>query len=258
MKVYTTEITSDRIVSDNPVHQRLLMPYYYVRDMIHGDLIEPGCGEGRGIPVVHPFVDTYLGIDKNDEVINSLKHKFPGCRFEQMHFPPMKGMADQSFDSCISFQVIEHIKDDLLFIKEIYRVLKPGGTAVITTPNRKMSLTRNPWHVREYLAGELRSLVSQVFPGVKLMGITGNDKVMEYYEENRRSVQKITRFDFLNLQYRLPAALLRIPYDLMNRLNRNRLKNSNTGLVNGITYEDYLITDDPGEALDLMCIMYKK
>jgi SAM-dependent methyltransferase len=257
MKVYTTEITSDNLVSDNPIHQRLLMPYYYVRDLVKGDLIEPGCGEGRGIEVLRPALTSYLGIDKIGPVIAGLQSKYTDCRFREMHFPPFDGIGDNSFDCCVSFQVIEHIKDDSLFVSEIYRVLRPGGMAVITTPNRKMSLTRNPWHIREYLPDELSGLASKVFPNVEMRGITGNDKVMGYYEENKRSVRKITRFDFLNLQYRLPSAMLRIPYDLMNRINRNLLKKGNKGLVSDITYKDYIITDDTLNALDLICIVHK-
>ena len=48
----------------------------------------------------------------------------------------------------VTFQVIEHIKNDHLFIQEIKRVLKQDGLFIMTTPNRKMSLTRNPWHVQ--------------------------------------------------------------------------------------------------------------
>ena len=258
MKVFTTEITSDIIASDNPIHQRLLMPYHFVKEYIHGDLIEPGCGEGRGIPVISSKINTYLGLDKNDTVIDNLKKKFPECRFLSMQFPPIANIENNSFDSCISFQVIEHIRDDQSFIKDIYRVLRPGGVAIITTPNRKMSLTRNPWHIREYLHDDLYKLVSRIFPEIEMLGITGNKRVMQYYEENKRSVRKITRYDILNLQYRLPASLLRIPYELMNRLNRNRLKDKNSGLVDNIIHSDYIITQNLEESLDLMCIMHKK
>ncbi len=258
MKVYTTEITSDNLVSDNPIHQRLLMPYFHVKDLVHGDLIETGCGEGRGIAVIRPQVNSYLGVDKIGSVIDDLSSKYKDCQFRPMNFPPLKGLADNSFDCCISFQVIEHIKDDVLYLQEIHRVLRPGGMAIVTTPNRSMSLTRNPWHVREYLADELLKKVSGIFSKSEMQGITGNEKVMNYYEENKRSVRRITRFDILNLQYRLPAAFLRIPYDLMNRLNRNKLNKGNSGLVSEISYKDYLVSDNLENCLDLMCLLYKQ
>jgi hypothetical protein len=136
-------------------------------------------------------------------------------------------------------------------------VLKPGGIGMLTTPNRKMSLSRNPWHVREYLAPELEKLARKYFADVTMKGITGNEKVMKYYEENKRSVERITRFDVLNLQYRLPSSVLRIPYELLNRWNRNKLRSGNSSLVMDISHEDYVVTPEANNALDLLLIVRK-
>jgi SAM-dependent methyltransferase len=167
-------------------------------------------------------------------------------------------LPDNSFDTVVSFQVIEHIQNDRLFLQEIQRVLKPGGVALLTTPNRSLSLTRNPWHVREYLASELKAIASPVFSEVELKGITGNEKVMAYYEQNRKSVQRLTRWDVFNLQYKLPAWVLRIPYEWLNRLNRNNLQQADNRLVTSITHEDYLVTDRPEDALDLFLVVRKQ
>ncbi len=255
MAVYTTEIASDRITSDNPIHQRLLEAYYLSGSFLKGDLLEVGCGEGRGISVVLPHCDSYTGIDKIEEVISALRGKFPEQTFIAGNIPPMDMFEDASFDCIVSFQVIEHIRDDRTYLQELHRVLKPGGVALLTTPNRKMSLSRNPWHIREYTAEELTSLAGEYFPSVEMKGITGNDKVMKYYELNKASVKKFTRFDIFNLQYRLPAPLLRIPYEFFNRLNRNKLKETDDALTLSITHDDYILTEDADTALDLFCIL---
>ena len=257
MATYTTEIASDRLISDNPIHQRLLKAYYLAMPFIKGDLLELGCGEGRGVELLSPLADSYLALDKIDEVIEKLKSAHPDVDFRQAVFPPFTGLADNSFDSIVSFQVIEHVKQDGDFLKEIHRVLKPGGVAVLTTPNIVKTLTRNPWHIREYTAPELTALAGKYFDQVEMKGVTGNEKVWAYYEENKRSVQKITRFDIFNLQYRLPAALLRVPYDLLNRMNRNKLNEANNSLVATINHEDYLLTEKAEEALDLFLIVRK-
>ena len=254
MGVFTTEITSDLLPSDNPLHQRLLKPYIIASKMISGHLLELGCGEGRGVEELSGGVQSYTGIDKIGVVIDSLRSRFPGHSFHRMNFPPLKGIADSRFDAVIAFQVIEHIEDDRLFLQEIYRVLRPGGKALLSTPNRNFSLTRNPWHVREYLPGEFEALSRSVFDEVEIMGIAGNPKVMEYHQLNRKSVERITRWDFMQLQYRLPAWILRWPYELLNRMNRMRLRKSDQSLVAGITADDYYLSPDPEESLDLMGI----
>jgi SAM-dependent methyltransferase len=174
-----------------------------------------------------------------------------------MNLPPLHSLADNTYDVVLSFQVIEHIQDDAYYLQEIHRVLKPGGIALLTTPNRSMSLSRNPWHIREYLAGELKKLAEKYFASVEMKGITGNDKVMAYYEENKKSVKKLTRFDVFNLQYRLPSIFLRLPYEIMNRLNRNKLQAADNSLVQSIHHSDYVVTDNATTALDLFMICKK-
>jgi len=256
-KVYTTEITSEQIASDNPIHQRLYKAYVVAREYVSGDMLEVGCGEGRGIETLLPLVKSFTAVDKIKPAIDELQLKFPAGKFISMNIPPLSGLADNAYDRIVSFQVIEHIENDFLFLKEIHRVLKPGGIALLTTPNRKMSLSRNPWHVREYLPHELKTLAEKIFPHAEMKGITGNKKVMEYYEQNKKSVQRITRFDILNLQYRMPASLLRIPYEILNRWNRNKLQSSDNNLVTNIHHEDYLVVNDATDALDLLLIVRK-
>jgi len=257
MSVYTTEIASDKIASDNPIHQRLLKAYYLAEEYIKGDLLEIGCGEGRGIELLRGRCNSFTAIDKIKPVLDELATKFPEVTFIHDNIPPFNKVADNTYDVIISFQVIEHIKNDRLYLEEIKRVLKPGGKALLTTPNIKKTLSRNPWHIREYTADELTKLASDIFDRVEMKGVGGNEKVMEYYEKNKKSVEKITRFDIFNLQYHLPAPLLRIPYDLLNRLNRNKLKSGNDDLVNDIQHTDYTLVEDGNEALDLFLIVTK-
>ncbi len=246
----TTEIASSELVSDNPVHQRLLFPYIEVAKTISGNLLEIGCGTGRGVAVLAPSVTHYTGVDKNEPLMTKLSAEYPNFKFIDMFLPPLKGLADNTFDYIVTFQVIEHIEFDDEFIKEAHRVLKPGGKLILTTVNKKYSLSRNPWHVREYLATELRDLMLKYFPNVKTQGIHGNPKVMSYYDENKRSVQKITRFDIFNLQYKLPRWMLQIPYDIANRMSRNLIQRSDNQLVSDITWQDYFLNDDAEECFD--------
>lgn len=257
MSVYTTEITSDSIPSDNPLHQRLLKAYEVAAPMIKGNVLELGVGEGRGVGLLLPKAESFLGLDKIEEVLPALREKYPSAQFESSVFPPIK-LHDDSFDTIVSFQVIEHVKKDDLFLSEIARILKPGGKALLSTPNIKMTLSRNPWHIREYTADELANKAGQYFQKVEMKGIAGNERVMEYHDRNRKSVHKIMKYDVLNLQYRLPAPLLRLPYDLLNRMNRNKLQGSADELVSSIGLEDYFLNEKSEQNLDLFCILTKK
>lgn len=257
MSYKTTEITSDEELSDNVLHQRLFYPYLETTKQIGGQILEIGCGFGRGVETLLPHCESYTGIDKIQSLIDQLSQKYPQHSFLARNIPPLSGLADNQFDAVVTFQVIEHIEDDALFLKEIHRVLKPGGKAFITTPNIKWTLTRNPWHVREYTAIELRQLLNRYFSKVDMKAISGDAKVMEYYERNKESVKKITRFDVLNLQYRLPRTMLQVPYEIANRLNRKLLLKGNKGLVADVTTANYHLEENPEKGFDFFCVVEK-
>ena len=256
-KVFTTEITSESIPSDNPIHQRLLKAYILAQDFVLGNVLEVGCGEGRGIDLIINTCKSYTAIDKIEPVIEQLQKKYPSGKFLSGNIPPLTQFADNSFDRIFSFQVIEHIENDHLFLSEINRILKPGGIALITTPNKPLSLSRNPWHIREYTAVELSDLAKKYFSHVEMKGISGNEKVQQYYDRNKKSVNRIMRLDIFDLQHKLPASVLKVPYELLNRFNRNKLKDTSDELVMSIRHEDYILTDQAAEALDLFLIARK-
>lgn len=251
--MHTAERVSARDRSDNYVFQRSILAYHEAAARIEGRVLEIGTGMGYGIEVVAPHSSQFTTVDKSRAYDATLP---ANAEFRQMEVPPLH-FEDESFDCVISFQVIEHIKRDREFVREVHRVLRKGGRFIVSTPNAPMSLTRNPWHVREYRAEELKSLLGECFTEVECLGVEGNEKVMAYYEKNRQGVERITRFDFLDLQHRLPRWMLQIPYDVLNRLNRRRLLDENTSLTESITMQDYRIAPVSERCFDLFYIAHK-
>ncbi len=252
--LHTAERVSNRDASDNYVFQRSILAYREAATLVSGDVLEIGTGMGYGIEVVAPAAARFVTVDKS---VPALPAPLPAnAAFRPMTVPPID-FPDASFDCVISFQVIEHIERDKEFVREVSRVLRPGGRFVVTTPNAPMSLTRNPWHVREYTAQQLFDLLHGSFSEVERRGVFGNERVMEYYAANKASVERITRFDPLDLQHRLPAWMLRLPYDILNRLNRRRLLADNRTLTSSITMEDYRVGPCEEGCFDLFYIAYK-
>jgi ubiquinone/menaquinone biosynthesis C-methylase UbiE len=69
-------------------------------------------------------------------------------------------LADQSVDAVVSANLLEHIPDDRLVLREIARVLRPGGRAAVVVPAGRHSFDyydRFLGHVRRYGHGELAS-----------------------------------------------------------------------------------------------------
>ncbi len=80
--------------------------------------------EKVGIELLLQWGERYTAIDKIGEVIEKLSLKFPKAKFLKSNIPPFSKIGLNEFDTVVSFQVIEHIKNDLNFLKEIHRVLK--------------------------------------------------------------------------------------------------------------------------------------
>ncbi len=252
-KVITAERVS-RDASDNYVFQRSLLAYHEAASRIEGVVLEIGTGSGYGIEVVAPHATRFVTLDKHRTEELMLP---ANTEFKEAKIPPLP-FSDQTFDTVISFQVIEHIRRDDRFVAEVARVLKPGGRFIVTTPNRTMSLTRNPWHIREYNLKEFTDLLTSEFTSVERLGIEGNERIMAYYAKNRAGVERITRFDPLKLQYRLPRWMLQIPYDLLNRLNRRRLLQENNDLTRSIRMEDYRLVAAHEGCFDWFFVATKK
>lgn len=252
-KIATAERVSVE-ASDNFVFQRSLLAYHEAAKHISGRVLEIGTGSGYGIEVVAPHAQQFTTIDKHrpsDEIIQG-----ENVEFKQASVPPLP-FKDGEFDCVISFQVIEHIKNDQRFVDEVYRVLREGGKFIVSTPNISMSLTRNPWHVREYTKEQFSKLLSTKFNSITAMGVEGDEAVMAYYEKNRQGVEKITRWDILKLQYRLPRWVLQIPYDILNRRNRRKLLDNNESLTRSLTMKNYSIKEVSDLSFDLFYIAQK-
>ena len=153
--------------------------------------------------------------------------------------------------------MIEHIKDYPLFIKEIYRLLKPGGKAYITTPNKTKTITRNPWHHKEFDYEELNDLLKPIFKNYKILGIEGNSKTKDYYSKSNQSVKSILALDIFKLHQLLPSSVLILPYEILNRINRLLLLLKNNSLIEEISTNDYKLNTYNKNSLDFFCILNK-
>lgn len=256
-KLQSAERVSQHDPSDNYVFQRSQLAYYEAAKLVSGDVLEIGTGSGYGVEIISPHAKSFLTVDKYDVGIDF--RQYPNSDYRKMTVPPLTGIENAAFDYVISFQVIEHIKDDFGTLREIHRVLRPGGKLIITTPNRNMSLTRNPWHVREYSVDEFTNLLRSTFKQVESNGVFGNESVMEYYQKNKESVERIAKFDIFNFQKWLPRPILRIPYNVMNRLNRRKLLKQNQQLTSQIAMDDYSIAPAKSDSpcFDLFYIAQK-
>lgn len=75
----------------------------------------------------------YWGLDFADDVIEDLKEKYRYINYVEANFLGT-GLEDNYFDYIVAGEVIEHTPEPERFLKEMFRILKKGGTLALSTP----------------------------------------------------------------------------------------------------------------------------
>jgi SAM-dependent methyltransferase len=153
---------------------RSLARYHAVLGYTTGQVLDIGCGRGYGFDVLSAHSSSQTGVDISLPFLSAAQRTYRGVAFAQAtgeHLPFRSG----SFDTAIAFEVIEHLQDDKGFLEDLLRLVRPGGTVAISTPNRLVSSGAskkplNPFHVREYSIEEFEGLLQRVFSTVTLLG----------------------------------------------------------------------------------------
>ncbi len=99
----------------------------------HGRFLDVGCGDRRFEPVFEPYVSSYTGIEHEGVFSStdaSTREKKPDVLYDGKRLP----FEDASFDSILCADVLEHTPEPANLVAEMARVLRPGGTIILTAP----------------------------------------------------------------------------------------------------------------------------
>ena len=160
----TGERTVPGLAVENYWFRRHEVAYLHCIDVCAGrDVLEAGCGEGYGADLIAATARTVTAVDYDAATVAHVRARHPRVGVLAANLASLP-MPDSALDVVVNFQVIEHLWDQPQFITECLRVLRPGGSLLISTPNR-ITFTPgsdtpvNPFHTRELNAAELRELL---------------------------------------------------------------------------------------------------
>lgn len=199
---------------DYLVYLRFLKAYEFAANKIPkgSNVLEIGCWNGYGSAVIARKVGMITAIDKEIDqreggksVIAEAKENYGNlCDFKHA---VIEDMPSNNYDYVICFQVIEHIKDDSAFLKEIARVLKDNGTTFISTTNHDFRLRPdekiwNKDHMREYTPKSFSQLIESIFPNTEFYGVFGNKKATKLEKKrindikNHKNLRRVVKTIF--------------------------------------------------------------
>ncbi len=103
-------------------------------------LLEIGCGHGVGLLAAKDEAWEPFGVEVSEETSKEARERFGLNVFtgtlEQARYP------DNRFGLALMFAVLEHIIDPVALLREVRRVLAPGGVVWVTTPNMESTPAR--------------------------------------------------------------------------------------------------------------------
>lgn len=105
-----------------------------------------GTGEGDYDRMIASHAASVVGCDVNEEDLvhaRELNKTVPNLHYELNNALALT-YADRSFDLIVSCEVIEHVGQPEKMVQEMYRVLRPGGVAIMTFPSREFPITYDP------------------------------------------------------------------------------------------------------------------
>ena len=212
-------------------------------------VIDLGCGSGYGAAKLVESTGSLVGLDRVPPDAHVRDAPVHWVRGDLYGIP----LAPASFDLVASFQVIEHLEDPTVYLEAIGRLLRPGGSAIITTPNILTSDRENPFHVHEYEGEELAERLSQHFESVEMRGVGQSEPVARYQAQRLKRIRTITRLDPLRLRDRLPRPFVEWLFGRFALLVRRGISQSDDGLPE-VTTRDFPIGPADAECIDLLAI----
>ena len=137
-KAHEDNYTSDNVLKQygSPLQAHYHRIQFIINSVKPGALVlDVGCNGGAiGIQLMKK--KCYVkGVDLVEHLVEKAKKR--GIFAEVGQAEDLSRYPDNSFDSVICAEVLEHLYDPIPAVKEAYRVLKPGGSYIVTVPHIK-------------------------------------------------------------------------------------------------------------------------
>jgi SAM-dependent methyltransferase len=245
-------VTGERVVTNeggfNPTFRRTEAAYVAAAQILGpGRVLDLGAGTGHSFHHLAPRET--VGVDISADALAGQDRETVVADMRALPFP------DRSFASVLSVQSIEHVPDPERVLREVARVLEPGGTAIFVTPNRLTFLKPDeiidPYHFIEYDPQELRALCEGFFGEVELKGVYGSERYLALVAREKRLMERRLALDPLRLRRFLPRRAKQVIYDLALTMARRKPDPA----AEAIEVGDFELRDGPlEEALDLFAV----
>jgi len=163
--------TPERVNPDfpDPIFVNHFKVYKFAAQFVAGKrVLDVGCGTGYGSDYLAGFASSVVGIDNSKSAVRYSKSKYSRPDFRVMDAHKIE-FPDDSFDFIFSSENFEHLSRQATHLRELSRILAPGGMALIATPNSQLCTGVNKFHFKENSYEELCALIQPVFRYLEIL-----------------------------------------------------------------------------------------
>lgn len=155
------------------IYNEHIARYELARAYVKGKtVLEAACGSGYGaylLAAAGAKKVFALDIDEVAVELAAKRYHHENINFLTDNVESLSRLAEASIDVVVSFETIEHLGDYQAYARNLRRVLRPDGLAVISTPNREVFGQKNPFHLKEFNRQEFIELWQQYFKKVVIL-----------------------------------------------------------------------------------------
>jgi ubiquinone/menaquinone biosynthesis C-methylase UbiE len=151
--------------------ERYVLAGHYVSGK---EVLDVACGTGVGTEFLRSAGARRIwGLDIDPGAIAYAQSRYAECEFAECEATNLC-LSDESVDVVVSFETLEHLTDQRKFLGECWRVLRPGGMLICSTPNTTIYRWQgtNPYHVHELSTREFEDLLGSYFCELHLLSQT--------------------------------------------------------------------------------------
>lgn len=145
--------------------------YRFAAKRVQGrQVLDCACGTGYGVRLLREqgLAARVIGVDIAAASIKyAWKHHGVSSAMYLCASGDRLPLVDASVDLVTSFETIEHVSNDGFLVNEFYRVLRPNGKLIVSTPNQ-WPLENTPFHVREYDRNSFVAVIESRFDCLEL------------------------------------------------------------------------------------------
>lgn len=176
---HVEKFADERLVPELvPWHQKQMIRdhearYMFAQSLIGGGVIlDAACGSGYGSQILSRKAQKVYGVDISNAAITYAQQTYPSKKITFINSDVQQLPFDnQTIDSVVSFETLEHVSAHQNFINEVVRVLKSDGIFIVSTPNILVNGgDSNPFHLKELTQDEFVQLLKENFSHVELYG----------------------------------------------------------------------------------------